>query len=247
MIKAIIIDDEPASIEALKIKIQRASDEIEIVRTYTSPTEASGKIEKMAPDVIFLDVEMPELDGFGFLENFPNRTFEVIISTAHDEYAIQAVRQSVLDFLLKPVSINELSAAIDRLIQKLKAKEKVELKSGKAASRKLDAQFDKIPVPSLRGITFVPVREILYLMSEGNYTMIYLENKQKIVSSRNLGDYETMVENLNFFRIHHSSLINLAHIREYMRGEGGSVILSDGTELDVSKRRKKEFMEVIGF
>ena len=247
MIKAIIIDDEPASIEALKIKIQRASDEIEIIRTYTSPTEALEKLEKMAPDVIFLDVEMPELDGFGFLENFPNRTFEVIISTAHDEYAIQAVRQSVLDFLLKPVSINELSAAIDRLIQKLKAKEKVELKSGKAASRKLDAQFDKIPVPSLRGITFVPVREILYLMSEGNYTMIYLENKQKIVSSRNLGDYETMVENLNFFRIHHSSLINLAHIREYMRGEGGSVILSDGTELDVSKRRKKEFMEVIGF
>ncbi|GLU51478.1 putative response regulatory protein [Dyadobacter frigoris] len=243
MIKAILIDDEPLSIEALKMKILKASDEIEIIKTYTSASEAMVKIEKLAPDVIFLDVEMPELDGFQFLENFPNRCFEVIISTAHDEYAIQAVRQSALDFLLKPVSVLELSTAIDRLIQKLNAKNK----AGKSSYRMVDAQFDKIPVPSLRGITFVPLTDILYLSSEGNYTMIYLENKQKIVSSRNLGDYEAMMANLNFFRIHHSTVINLWHIREYLRGEGGSVVLKDGTELDVSKRRKKEFMEVIGF
>lgn len=243
MIKAILIDDEAICIEALKMKILKASDEIEVIRTYNSALDAVDKIEKLTPDVIFLDVEMPEMDGFGFLEKFPNRTFEVIISTAHDEYAIQAVRQSALDFLLKPVSVSELSTAIDRLIQKLSAKNKV----GKAAARKVDAMFDKIPIPSLRGITFVAVKDILYMMSEGNYTMIYLESKQKIVSSRNLGDYETMVENLNFFRIHHSTLINLAHIKEYMRGEGGSVILTDGSELDVSKRRKKEFMEAIGF
>jgi two-component system LytT family response regulator len=242
MITAVLIDDEPASIEALKIKIRKASEEIEVIATYTSAIEAVEKLEKLAPDVIFLDVEMPEMDGFGLLEKFPDRTFEVIISTAHDEYAIQAVRKSALDFLLKPVSVSELATAIDRLSQKLKAKNKAD----KSGSKKVDALFDKIPVPSLRGITFVPVREILYLISEGNYTVIHLEKNQKIVSSRNLGDYEIMMENLNFFRIHHSSLINLAHIREYMRGEGGSVILSDGTELDVSKRRKKEFMEAIG-
>ena len=243
MIKAILIDDEPICIEALKMKILKASDEIEVIRTYNSALDAVDKIEKLAPDVIFLDVEMPEMDGFGFLEKFPKRAFEVIISTAHDEYAIQAVRQSALDFLLKPVSVSELSTAISRLIQKLDAKNKAD----KTVARKVDAMFDKIPVPSLRGITFVPVKDILYMLSDGNYTMIYLESKQKIVSSRNLGDYEMMLENLNFFRIHHSTLINLAHIKEYMRGEGGSVILTDGSELDVSKRRKKEFMAAIGF
>jgi two-component system, LytTR family, response regulator len=99
----------------------------------------------------------------------------------------------------------------------------------------------------MRGLLFLPVKEILYLISEGNYTSIFLENKQKIVSSRNLGDYETLLDNLHFFRIHHSTIINLSQIREYLKGEGGSVILSDGTELDVSKRKKKEFLDMIGF
>jgi two-component system, LytTR family, response regulator len=243
MINALIIDDEPASLEALKIKIAKASTEIEIIGTFYSAREVASQIEELAPDVIFLDVEMPELDGFSFLEKFPNRDFEVIITTAHDEYAIKAVRQSAIDFLLKPVIVSELVEAIERLKQKLKAKQKTE----KRSFSKLNAQFDKIPVPSMRGLLFLAVKEILYLTSDGNYTTIYLENKQKIISSRSLGDYETLLENLHFFRIHHSSIINLAQIREYLKGEGGSVILSDGTELDVSKRRKKEFLDLIGF
>lgn len=243
MIKAVLIDDEIVSLEALELKIQKASDQIEVIKTFSSAIEAAQQIEKLAPDVLFLDVEMPELDGFNFLSAFPSRSFEVIITTAHSEYAIQAVRQSAVDFLLKPFSIKELSEALERLTQKITGKRKIE----RSAFQKLNAQFDKIPVPSVRGITFLPIKEILYLQSEGNYTTIYLENKQKIVSSRNLGDYETLLENLQFFRIHHSTLINLGHIREYLRGEGGSVLLTDGTELDVSKRKKKEFLEAIGF
>ncbi|WP_435356725.1 LytR/AlgR family response regulator transcription factor [Emticicia sp. SJ17W-69] len=243
MITALIIDDEPSSLEALKLKIQKVTSDIEIIGTFYSAKEALNFMEDLAPDLIFLDVEMPEMDGFSFLEQFSTRSFEVIITTAHDEYAIKAVRQSVIDFLLKPVNISELKDAIERLKQKLKAKQKNE----KSSYQKLNAQFDKIPIPSMRGLLFVPVKEILYLISEGNYTTILMENSQKIVSSRNLGDYESLLENLHFFRIHHSTIINLSQIKEYLKGEGGSVILSDGTELDVSKRKKKEFLELIGF
>ncbi len=243
MITTILIDDEPTSSEALRLKIQKVSSEIEVVAVFYSAKEAMGQINELAPELIFLDVEMPEMDGFNFLEQFHNRNFEVIITTAHDEYAIKAVRQSAIDFLLKPVSIIELGEAIERVKQKIKVKQKTE----KPALAKLNAQFDKIPIPSMRGLQFVPVRDILYLSSEGNYTNIYLEAKQKIVSSKNLGDYEVLLQNLHFYRIHHSTIINVSKISEYLRGEGGSVILSDGTELDVSKRKKKEFLELIGF
>jgi two-component system, LytTR family, response regulator len=243
MINTIIIDDELASAEALKLKIQKASDDINVIGVFHSAKAIISQMEELAPELIFLDVEMPEMDGFSFLDNFSKRDFEVIITTAHDQYAIHAVRQSAVDFLLKPISISELKEAIDRAKQKINAKNKAE----KPSISKLNAQFDKIPVPSMRGLQFVPIKEILYLSSEGNYTNIYLENKQKIVSSRNLGDYENLLESVHFYRIHHSTIINLSKIHEYLKGEGGSVILTDGTELDVSKRRKKEFMEIIGF
>jgi two-component system LytT family response regulator len=243
MIKAIIIDDELASQQALQIKLTKIGSNIEIIKTFDSAKDAILEIEDIDPDLIFLDVEMPEMDGFNFLNHFPNRDFEVIITTAHTEYAVQAVRQSAIDFLLKPVIIDELKQAVDRLNQKLLAKEK----STKATYPKLNAQFDKIPVPSLRGISFLPIHNILYLSSEGNYTTLYTEGGHKIVSSRNLGDYETLLENLNFYRIHNSTIINLVHIKEYIRGDGGSVILTDGTELDVSKRKKKDFLEAIGY
>jgi two-component system, LytTR family, response regulator len=125
MITAFIIDDEPASIEALRLKIQRASTEIDIIGTFNSAIDATQKIEELAPDLIFLDIEMPEMDGFNFLGQFQSRNFEVIMTTAHDEYAIQAVRQSVIDFLLKPITISELKEAIERAKQKIKAKQKM--------------------------------------------------------------------------------------------------------------------------
>jgi two-component system, LytTR family, response regulator len=243
MIRAILIDDEPASLNALQLKIKKVSTDIEIIKTFYSAKEALIHLEELVPDVIFLDVEMPEMDGFSFLKALPDRQFEVIITTAHDEYAISAVRQSAIDFLLKPVSLTELSEATERLKLKLAAKTKTE----KTSFFKLNAQFDKIPVPSMRGLVFVSIKEILYLMSEGNYTTIFLENKQKIVSSRSLGDYETILENLHFFRIHNSYVINLAHLREYVKGEGGNVVLTEGTELDVAKRKKKELLAIIGF
>jgi two-component system, LytTR family, response regulator len=243
MKKAVIIDDEPLSIEALKLKILQTKSDVEIIASYSNVREALENINAQDPDLVFLDIEMPEIDGFGFLEKMKDRRFEVIITTAHDAYAIKALRFSAIDFLLKPIDTTELKEAIERFFEKMDAKHF----NTKLPTHKLNAKFDKIPVPTLRGLQFIPIADILYLSSEGNYTQIYLQNQEKIVSSKSLGDYETILENLHFFRIHHSCIINLSQIREYLKGEGGSVILSNGVELDVSKRKKKEFLELIGF
>ncbi len=244
MYTAIIIDDEPLSNEALRLKIEKAARNVEIIGTFHSAKDASQEMQELEPNLVFLDIEMPEHDGFWFLEQFSKRQFEVIITTAHDAYAIKAVRFSAIDFLLKPINLPDLSEAIGRFVQKMEEKS---LKTSNLNLAKLNAKFDKIPVPSLRGLQFESINEILYLRSEGNYTMIYLKNGEQIVSSKNIGDYETVLLNLHFFRIHHTSIINLEHLREYLKGEGGSVILIDGTELDVAKRKKKEFLDVIGF
>ncbi len=243
MIKAILIDDEASSLEALKIKIQVCNFELTILKVFDSANEAILEIDNLGPDVVFLDIEMPTMDGFAFLENFPGRDFEVIITTAHDEYAIQALRYSAVDFLLKPILISDLKLAIERLSMKIDSK-----KSSKTFNlQKINAQFDKIPLPSLRGIVFVPLRSILYLESDGNYTTIHIEDGMKHVSSKNIGDFENFLKNLGFFRIHNSHIINLIHIQEYLKGEGGSIILSNGVELDVSKRKKKEFLDFMKF
>jgi two-component system, LytTR family, response regulator len=243
MIRAILIDDEPASVEALYLKIQKVNPEIEVLAMFYAATDAVIFLEENNVDLIFLDIEMPEMDGFAFLEQFPERRFEVIITTAHNEHAVHALRQSVLDFLLKPISIAELSKSIDRLKLKLLAK----IKTENASPFKINALFDKLPVPSMRGLVFVPVKDILYIESEGNYTTIYLENQAKIVSSRSIGDYEIQLAKLHFLRIHNSTLINLAQIQEYIRGEGGSVILVNGTELTVAKRKKTQLLEMLNF
>lgn len=243
MINAVIIDDEKASLMALQLKIEHLKVDVKIIKTFRLAADCVAEIEDLAPDVVFLDVEMPVMNGFAFLNQFPNRTFEVVITTAHDEYAIQALRHSAVDFLLKPVIVDDLKMAIERLFQKIEAKKQ----NINTHFQKLNAQFDKIPVPSLRGIIFVPIREILYLTSDGNYTTIHLENTTTLVSSRSIGDYENLLHSMGFFRIHHTNLINLIHIKEYLRGEGGSVILSNGVELDVSKRKKKEFLDFLRF
>jgi two-component system, LytTR family, response regulator len=184
---------------------------------------------------LFLDIDMPQLDGFGFLNRLDDRPFEVIFTTAYNQYAINAIRSEALDFLLKPINQDELNDCLDKLIKR-------KSESSKSNTRSF---LSKISVPSQKGLQFLSKEEIIYVSADKNYTTFYMHNQKDIVASKTLKEFEYILENIGFFRIHHSTMINLNHIVEYIKGEGGIVVMSNGAQLEVSRRRKQAFLENI--
>lgn len=248
MFKAILVDDERMSLEVLAIKLRKLAPEIEILATFQSSEEAVVGIRQLKPDVLFLDIEMPQMDGFTLLRRLEPYTFEVVFTTAYTQYAIEAIRQSALDFLLKPVREIELSSALQRLEKKLLNQQA----ASNGASPVLSLiQFNKIAVPSLKGVTFVPIQDIVWLESDSNYTVFHLANvngtlPRKIVASRTLKEFENILTSAQFLRVHRSALINLLRVKEYVRGEGGTAIMDDGSEVEVARGEKKGFLEKLG-
>jgi two-component system, LytTR family, response regulator len=235
---AIIIDDEVSCIESLLAKIELFTPSIKVIKTYILPQEALNDIPKMDLDVIFLDVEMPNINGITFAQKAKLVNTEIIYTTAYQQYAVDAFRVCAFDFLLKPVDRKELVESVEKLNQKLQEKH---LKRSK-----LQAKYNKITVHTPKGLQFVAIQNILWIESDNSYTKLYLEEGKPIVTSRSIGDFEEMLAEYDFCRIHHSVIVNLQHIQEYVKGDGGSVILSNGHELDVSRRRKADLMALIG-
>lgn len=236
--KAIIIDDEPSCIESLMAKLELFLPQVEIIKTYQVAQEALFEVQRVDVDVIFLDIEMPGLDGITFAQKANLQNTEIIYTTAHQRYAINAFQVSAFDFLLKPIDRHELVKTIERLTKKLKEKQ--------SKSIKLHSRYNKIAVPSTKGMFFVPLNDILWLEADNNYTTLHLSSGAKLLTSRAIGEYEDILSTLDFFRIHQSTIINLQHLQEYVRGEGGSVILVNGQELEVSRRRKADLMALVG-
>jgi two-component system, LytTR family, response regulator len=236
--KAIIIDDEESCIESLLAKIEMFVPQVKVVKTYILPQEALKEINKIDVDMVFLDIEMPNMNGITFAKKVNLTNTEIIYTTAYQKYAIDAFRVSAFDFLLKPIDRHELVRSMERLQQKLQEKN--------IKHSRLQAKYNKITVHTSKGMLFVPIQHILWLESDNNYTTLHLLEGQPIVASRSIGDFEEMLLEYDFYRIHHSAIINLQHIQEYVRGEGGSVILSNGKEIEVSRRRKADLMALIG-
>ncbi|RFS16113.1 LytTR family DNA-binding domain-containing protein [Emticicia sp. C21] len=245
MYKAIIVDDENRSVETLSSIIYLfCSTEVEVIGTANSIQEAYQLIQEKSPDIVFLDVEMPHGSGFDLLEKFTNPKFEVIFTTGFDHYAVTAIKFSALDYLLKPINIEELKQAIG------KAKERIEKKNSQQNFDHLIQNLknprdksNKIPLPILNGFQFVPVNNIIYCEADEDYTHIYLNDNTKITVSKSIKDFEDLLANYDFFRIHHSFLVNRDYIKRYTKGEGGTITTEQGTELPVSRRRKSEFLE----
>jgi two-component system, LytTR family, response regulator len=235
MISAVLIDDEKASLIALEAKLMDCVEQVKILATFQNPVEALVQVPRLDVDVIFLDIDMPNLDGFGFLNRLADRPFEVVFTTAYNQYAINAIRSEALDFLLKPINQDELEATINKIIHR-----KIE-----KSQQNKPISLNKISVPTQKGLQFLSKDQILYVEADKNYTTFYMNNQPAIVVSKTLKEFENVLENAGFFRIHHSTIINLNHIVEYIKGEGGSVIMSNGAELEVSRRRKQEFLERI--
>ncbi len=243
MLKTIIIDDEQHCVDRISKLLSKYNNTINIVEICTNLEDAKTAIESIEPDVIFLDVHLHEETGFDLLKQLSKIDFEIIFTTAYDSYAVDAFKFSALDYLLKPLDEDDLYLTIDKLKKKASFKDiskKVEVLFHNLEDK--TTQFKKIAVPTLEGLTFIKVTEIIRCQSDINYTHIFLERNKKITVAKTLKHFEDLLSQYNFFRTHQSHLINLSYIDKYVKGKGGYVLMSDGTHIEIAVRRKDAFM-----
>jgi two-component system, LytTR family, response regulator len=241
MIKAIIVDDEEKSRVTLKNLITKHCPAIAVVDLCDSVERAEASLKEYAPDLVFLDIEMPFQNGFTLIEKIKDPEFEVIFTTAYDQYAIRAIRYSALDYLLKPVDVDDLKSAVERLEkrQAVTTRDNYELL---LSTLRLKEKVAKIAVPTFDGLQMIQVDQIIKCVADESYTHISLVNGTKITVSRILKEFEELLGESNFMRIHNSSLINILHVKKYVKGEGGYVIMSNDETVEVSRRKKNELL-----
>jgi two-component system, LytTR family, response regulator len=244
MINAVIVDDEPKAIQSLSWELTNFSEEITIMETFSSPEKALEFFKNNTPDCLFLDIQMPTMDGFQFLEKLTNRDFPVIITTAYDEYAIKALKHEAIDYLLKPIDSDDLNLTIEK-IKKFNSKifsiDKLErLLLGFNASQ----SNQKITVNSDGKLIFIHIDDIIFVQSDGNYSTIYLKNNQKKVVTKKLKDINNLLPENSFFRTHNSYIVNLNKIKEFLKNEG-YLIMESNHKIPVARQRKTEFLDKI--
>ena len=248
MLTAILIDDEESNLSSLKEKLAKHCPEVNILATCDNTSQCIEKIDSLKPDLIFLDIEMPIMNEFVMLQQLTFKNFELIFTTAYDHYAIKAIRFSALDYLLKPIEIEELKAAVKKAEEKRNRSvpnPQLELLLEHLKLKK--HSFRRIAIPTTEGLQFIKVDDIIYMEASINYTKFFLTHDQKYTVSKTLKEFEEMLPDDIFLRIHNSYLINKNCVEKYIRGDGGQVVLSNGTTLDVSKRKKADFLKAIGY
>jgi two-component system LytT family response regulator len=202
-------------------------------------------IARYEPELVFLDVEMPHQNGFDLLKSLEQISFDVVFTTAYEHYAIKAIKFNALDYLLKPFSMKELEAAVQKYIHKRNAAYPTDyaLEGFLSNLRQPASLPKKIALPTLRGLIFTPVEQIIRCEAKDNYSKVYLVDGSAHLVSKTLKEFEYLLEDMQFFRVHYSHLINLQHICRYIQGNGGHVLMSDGSTIEVSRRRKSEFLK----
>lgn len=242
--KIVIVDDEQHCIDSLVHLLEKFSGKISSVTSFREADAAIKGIETLQPDILFLDVQLKDQTGFDILRKLSYRDFSLIFSTAYEQYAIEAIRFSAIDYLLKPVAAAELEAAMQKAMLQVE-KEALSGKVNVLLSHVLAGQKPKrISVPTTDGYIFLEVSDIIRCQADINYTVIYHTSGHKYVVSRTLKYFEDLLCNHDFFRVHHSHLINLHHMLKYTRTQGGFVTMSDQSTIEVSNRRKDEFLRL---
>ena len=244
MLTAIIIDDELKGRIALKQKLHDYCADVQLAGEAENGDEGIKLIEKYKPDVVFLDIEMPRMDGFQMLRRLPEKDFHLIFTTAYDQYAIKAIRFSAFDYLLKPVDIEELRLAVSKIYsdQKIHTAKKLEVLEQNMGGKNV---FNKIVISTFDGLLFFNINDIVHLEASSNYTIIYFNNHPKLIASKILKEFEDMLPSDIFFRTHHSHIINLTYIKRYLKGDGGQIEMQNGNFVDVARRKKEEFLKII--
>lgn len=233
LIKGLIVDDELSGRENLKSLIESYCSELEVIGTASSAAEAKQMISFLTPDVIFLDINMPVLDGFDFLDSIDSSKFMVVFVTAHDGYAIKAIKVRAVDYLLKPIDIRELQHTVKRLVSN----------SCLNDNANCSIQIEKIILPVCHGYRVMTADEIIRFEAEDCYTHVISTKDKKITISKTLKEFEERVPENNFFRVHKSHLINLNHIKDYTKLDGGCITMTDGVKIRISRRKTIGFTE----
>ncbi|MES1220534.1 MAG: LytTR family DNA-binding domain-containing protein [Bacteroidota bacterium] len=245
MIKAILIDDEVHCLDTLSILLSDYCPDVQVMEQCMSAKQGLAAVEKHQPALIFLDIEMPVMNGFEFLEQFNEISFAIIFTTSYDQYAIKAIRFSALDYLLKPIDPKELVAAVRKVqTQKnLPVPEQFQMLMNQVKHK--DGGFTKIAIPTFEGFELIPAEQLIRCEADDNYTHLYLKNNIKIVACRTLKEMEEQLQDFSsFIRVHHSYLVNMNEVNKYVRGEGGYLVMSDGSTVNVSRSRKEALLKL---
>ncbi|WP_233524406.1 LytR/AlgR family response regulator transcription factor [Mucilaginibacter conchicola] len=235
MLKAVILDDEERGSSLLNRKLKGFEGDLEVMAVFNDPYKALSKMMDLEPDVLFLDVEMPGLNGFQFLEKLGAFNFQVIFTTAYDSYTLEALRLSAVDYLLKPIDEDELHTAIFRLKKRVFEQDKTK--------KVEDLSRNRLALPTAEGVYLVDKTSIIRVEAMSNYSTFYLSDAKKIVVSKTLKEYENVLTEAYFLRINRSVIVNLDYIVKYRKGDGGTLEMADGTEIEVSASRKDALVE----
>ena len=246
MIRSVIIDDEQHCVRALSSDLQHHCPSIEIVATCNSAKEGIMTIRKSNPDLVFLDVEMPWMNGFEMLEILKDVNFSIIFTTAHGEFAAKAFRISAIDYLLKPIDADDLKVAVQKVERKMDEGSSLRHITNLLRNIRQPLEEQKIALPQREGYEFVQVSSIVYCQAEGAYTKVFINDKKPMLISRTLGDVEELLPVEMFQRIHHSTVININYISQFLRTDGGYIVLKNGEKLSVSKAKKEMLLGRLG-
>jgi len=248
MIRAILVDDEVNSLDALTILLNEFCPQVEVIAKCPSPQMALDLIRKLSPDLLFLDIEMPGFNGFELLEKLGNISFPVIFTTSYDQYGIKAIKYSALDYILKPIDPQELVTAVNKVqVQKhLPTPAQYEFLLSQIHNR--DLQLHKLAIPTNDGFVLISVDQIVFCEANDNYTHFRFKGGKNIAACRTLKEIEEQLAEFSFLiRVHHSYLVNLNEVLRYVRGEGGYLVMNDGTTINVSRSRKEPLLRKIHF
>lgn len=244
MIKTLIIEDEQKSLDMLAGIIQKNCPELLVVGLAKNVKEGVELIESLRPELVFLDISMPDGSGFDLLEQVAGHKFELIFATASDQHAIRAIKYSACDYLLKPIDIEELKLAVEKVMKKKQAIPNMEnLQFLIQHLKRSDENFQKITLPTGNAYEIVNIKDIVRCEADGSYTTFYLGDKRKLMISAGLKHYEELLPEGEFIRVHHHHLINMNHVIRFLKEDGGYAIMSDGSKIEISRRKKEAFME----
>lgn len=241
-LRTVIIDDEPDAVNFIQSIVQEYCPKLEIVGKAHSIKDGTKLIIDKTPDLVFLDVEMPHGTGFDLLANFPEKTFDVIFVTAFNHYAINAIKFSAVDYILKPININEFIKAVDKVQDKTASHEYKNASFTALLENVKSSMPGKLAIPTSDGMEYLNTKEIIRIEADRSYSWFFLQDKRKLLVSRNLKEYQELLTDRNFFRTHNSHLINLEHVKKYIRHEGGAIELIDGSQVPISRGKRDLFL-----